>query len=95
VFEEGNDLRISFLIRFDLCNPVFSTRFGEFSLAAIVSVPEASMDEYSFPSARKDEVWPPGKVSSMQPVSIAETMQEMANSQFGSGIAGAHAFHNT
>jgi ribosomal protein L12E/L44/L45/RPP1/RPP2 len=52
------------------------------------------MDEDRFPSAGKDEVWLSGEVSAMQPVSIAEAMQEAANSQFGAGIAAAHAFHD-
>jgi len=59
-----------------------------------MSVPEASMNENRFPFARKDEVWLSGKVSAMQPISIAEAMQEAANSHFGAGIAAAHAFHD-
>jgi len=38
------------------------------------------MNEDRFSSARKDDIWPSGKVSSMQPVSIAKAMQETANS---------------
>jgi hypothetical protein len=52
------------------------------------------VDEDRFPSARKDEVGLSGKVSAMQPVSIAKAMQEAANRQFGASITAAHAFHD-
>jgi hypothetical protein len=52
------------------------------------------MDEDRFLSTWKDDVWTSGKVAAVQPVSIAEAVQEMANGQFRTGITGAHASHD-
>ena len=55
--------------------------------AAIVAMPEASMDKNGLPAARKDDVWCSSEAADVDSIAPAPTVQKLANSQFGSSVS--------
>lgn len=63
------------------------------SIAALVTVPKASMDENDFPPRREYEVRPCGQIRSVERVTVAKGMQRLANADFRSRVACFYARH--
>jgi hypothetical protein len=62
-----------------------------FSFAAPMPMPKTSMHHDQLQPPGKNEVWFPWQIVSMEPKSIAERMQELANSHFRRSVTTSHS----
>ena len=56
-------------------------------MLCVMLVPEASVDKYYSAPPRKNDVWSPRQVASVQPVPIARSMKHPADEHLGSRVA--------
>ena len=56
-------------------------------------MPEAAVDKYHFPLARKDYVWATGEILSVQPKAIAKVVKQPSHVEFRRGVNLTHFRH--
>lgn len=85
---------IANLIALQLCYPIFWTRTGypAFGTAGML-MPEASVHQYDFTSARKNNVRLARQVAPVDPETISETVNEPPEDKLGFRILAANAAH--
>jgi hypothetical protein len=59
----------------------------------MMSVPEASMDEYYLSQPCEHQIWRSWKVATMEAKAIAQPVSELANDDFRFGILAFYASH--
>lgn len=75
--------------------PIIQIGFREFPFrAALVAVPEASVNENYFLPPGKDKIRASRQIFGMNSVSITESVNQRSDSKFGSRIFVAHATHD-
>jgi hypothetical protein len=82
-------LPIPFNIPVKLCSPEFCVGCGPTASRAMVPVPEAAVNEYDFPHARKGQIRLSREIRSVQPKAVAHTVHQPANDHLRPRIAGA------
>jgi hypothetical protein len=87
-------LLISFNIGGQLGSPEVLPRLRHSSvLASGMLMPKAPMDEDDPPSAHKHQIRGSGQISSMEPVSVTESMNEAPNGKLGLAVFAANPRH--
>jgi len=90
----GARLGVALLVSLELGEPAVEPGLRGPTVAAAVGVPEATVHENHLPTRREDEVRLAGKVPSIEPMAIAEAVQEPPNGPFGSGALAPNRRHD-
>jgi len=90
-----NALGISDNIALELFLPELDIGLGHSRpLATFMNMPEAAMNEDHSLPAGKDDVGSAGKVFAMQTETVAEGVEELADTEFGLGVLAADSGHD-
>jgi len=82
------------VIPLQFLNPIFLIRAWHSRLTTSgMPVPEATMDHYNTSALGKDKIRLPGKVLQMQPVTVAETVQQPTDRHFRRGVSATDSAH--
>ena len=88
-------LHVSASIRLKLFLPKACSGFRRGSaLTAMMSVPEAAMNEDHFSASGKDQIWAPGKTADVEAVPVAESVNQASYSVLGLGVLAADRLHD-
>lgn len=85
---------VSFSVLLELRSPELLTRAGhDFTVAAIVPMPEAAVNEDNLLTGRENEVGTSGKRPHVKPITIAEGMDAFTHHHFRFRVLAPNAGH--
>lgn len=88
------NLQVPFSVTPDLRLPEQAACTGKAKEAAVMSVPEAAVNEYGCTVARQDEIRPARYVLSVETKPESESMKSTADQALGTGVAASYATHH-